>query len=364
MEQSFDILNSFVDSIAIVNADGDIMYTNHAWKQFSIENSGSLSKTDRGVNYLELCKKVTGEELQNATDALVGICEVIKRERHIFEMEYPCHSDNERRWFILRCTPLKEETNLTIISHVNVSKRKLAEEVVEKKNEQLVEINKRLHNTNFKIAHDIQSPLNSIEGLINLSRDAELDQSISSYFTLIEKSVSNLKEYILETLNIAKSNVKTEPVNFKTVFNDFYESVKYAGIPSKIKIKNDISQDSEFYTYKTEIISVISNLIGNSLKYYDAAKDKSFIEVSIHSNDHEARISVKDNGIGINEDVISKIFDLNFQVNKSLVGGSGIGLNLVKKSVELMNGSIHVSSEFGIGTEFTCVIPNLKEFKE
>jgi nitrogen-specific signal transduction histidine kinase len=80
--------------------------------------------------------------------------------------------------------------------------------------------------------------------------------------------------------------------------------------------------------------------------------------ISIDSNDHEADISIKDNGIGISKGDIPKIFDLNFQVNKNLFGGHGVGLNLVKKSIEFVAGKMNVNSEPGKGKEFRFIIPN------
>jgi len=97
MDKKFSILNSFIDSIAVINKDGLIVYTNTAWKSFSTENNGNLNKTDCGINYLELCNKVTGEEFQNANEAKNGIIKIINKEINSFELEYPCHSENEKR---------------------------------------------------------------------------------------------------------------------------------------------------------------------------------------------------------------------------------------------------------------------------
>ena len=361
MERSFAILNSFSDSIAIVNRTGEIIFTNDAWRLFSKENSGNSVKTDQGVNYLDLCEKVNGEEFQNAHEAAIGIDKVIKRELPVFEMEYPCHSFDEKRWFIMRCIPLKESAELTIISHINITNRKIAEEFVDKKNDQLSEINKRLKTTIYKIGHDIQGPLNSMEGLINLSKIEESESTIRTYFSYIEKSVLNLKEFTQETISLATSTAKIEVIKFDMIVNDIFESVKYSEHYKQIELKKDINQISEFFSYKSEIVSIISNVIYNSLKYYDKRKKKSILSISINSNDTEAHISIKDNGIGINRDNVAKIFDLNFQVNKDQINGFGVGLNLVKKSIQFINGSLNVQSEIGEGSEFTFIIPNLKE---
>lgn len=352
----YKILDSFIDNIAVVNAKGEIVFTNNSWKQFAIANSGLKTNTDVGVNYLLLCQSVTGDDLQKAQEAAEGIQKVILRELDVFEMEYPCHSPNERRWFLMRCKPQKNHDEHVIISHINITNRKLAEEKVDKNSQQLLEINKRYNVTLYKTVHDIQSPLNQIEALIQLIKSGNAD----TYIPLLEKSTAGLKYFVRETLKVTESPLMVGTVSFESILNDFKQSRVFLDVSKHIEILINVYQEVEFYTYKAEIISVISNLINNGLKYYDDSKAGPFVNVTVNVNEHEAIISIKDNGIGISQDDLTKIFDLNFKANKKESEGFGVGLNLVKKSVELMYGQIKVKSELNIGTEFSIVIPNLK----
>jgi signal transduction histidine kinase len=335
------------------------VFTNIAWQLFSNENEGNYSKTDCGVNYLELCKKVTGEELHNAYEAKCGIENIINKEIDIFELEYPCHSLNEKRWFIMRVTPYLSDIDFTIISHINITNRKLSEEKVTLINNQLTIINDRLNATIYTIVHDIQAPLNSVEGLINLTKVEDKNENIKSYFALIEDSIINLKTYIQDTLNISTVPSKIEIINFEDLLNNIYESIKYNEVLKFIDFKSSITQEVKFYSNKMELNSIILNIISNSLKFYDSKKTASFVNIDINVNESDARISIKDNGIGISKDFFSKIFDVNFQVNKNPKFGSGIGLHLVQKTVQLLNGDIKVNSELGVGTEFIITIPNI-----
>lgn len=362
MNTNFTILDSFVDSIAILDKNGDIIYTNNAWKTFSLENSGDFNKTDCNNNYIKLCKKVTGEEFQNASEAANGIQKIIKREQPIFEMEYPCHSKTERRWFILRVMPLYKNSDLTITSHINVTKRKLAEETVEEKNTQLTIINERLNSTIYKISHDIQGPLASIEGLVNITKTNKDNKNILSCFILLEKSVLSLKKYIQNTLQM--SLTKNDNINFKALVDDYIEFIQFNEALSFINIETNVDQTSNFYSDKIEVTSVISNIINNSIKYYDKKKSTKNIFITIKTNKTEAVISIKDNGIGIDKDLISNIFELNFQVNKNSNYGAGIGLHMTRKSIEYLNGNIKVDSILGIGTETIITIPNNKQTEE
>lgn len=360
MVNSLEIFDSLIDSVAVIDNKGKIIYTNTAWRQFSSENSGGFERNDIGVNYLDICSSVIGEDSQGSSEALLGIKEVINRNRPLFEMEYPCHSISEFRWFILRCTPLKGNVNLSIVSHINVSKRRISEETIKKQNNQLININKRLEITMFRIAHDIQTPLNSVIGLIQLSRID--NESIDKYFSLIEQSAFNLKSFIKETLEISKSTNKYKLIDFNKLLSDLYESIQYAGL-EQIKFKTEVNQTGKFYTYENEIASVISNLIDNSIKYYDNKKENSFILVSIDSNWLETKISIKDNGIGMSKETIFNMFDFSFQANNESSDGFGVGLSIVKQSIVRINGVIDVNSKLGEGTEFNIVIPNLKKLE-
>lgn len=353
----YTILDSLVDNIAIVNATGEIVYTNTSWKQFALTNSGVVAKTDVGVNYLLLCKSVTGEDIQNAKDAAIGIQKVLERELEVFEMEYACHSPNEKRWFMMRCTPQKNLDNHAIISHINITSRKLAEEKIDRNSNQLKEINKRYNVTLYKTVHDIQSPLNQMEALIQLMKSGNVD----TYVPLLEKSVAGLKHFVRETLKISESPLVVESVDFESILNDFKQSRMFFDVLKHVEIRLNIHQNVQFYTYKAEIISVISNIINNGLKYSDESKPIQFVEVNVNVSEQEAIISIKDNGIGISKDDLPKIFDLNFKALKKESSGFGVGLNLVKKSVEFMYGHIKVNSELNSGTEFMITIPNLKD---
>lgn len=363
LSYQFDILNSFSDSIAVIESNGQILFTNYTWKHFSNNNSGDIDKTSEGVNYFDVCNNTKGEDQSLAADAVNGILKVINGKLNVFELEYPCHSQHERRWFILRATPIEGLANLTLLSHINITKRKIAEELVEKRNYQLSQINSRLNSSMYKIVHDIQGPLNSVQGLVNLSKTEKGIQNTKRILALIETSVLKLKEFIQEMLKVAGSNLKNDSIEFKTIIGKFHESIKHSEILKVVEIKFDINQSTEFINDKPEVVSIISNLINNSLKYYDPKKAKPIVIVSVAVSQEGAKISVKDNGIGIKREFLSKVFELNFQAGDNIHGGAGIGLYLVKEAVKSLNGQIDIRSKIGEGTEVIIVLPNKSNFK-
>ncbi len=357
MNQNFEILDSLIDSIALLNNKGEIMFTNKAWKKFLLDNAGEISKADCYVNYLEVCHKVDGEEFENAKQAADGIQTVIAGNCALFEMEYACHSDDIKRWFIMRVTPLATNDNLTIVAHINITNRKILEQETEIQNKKIKLINERLETTLLRITHDIQGPIASIEGLINLTKLDDEKQELNPYFAMIETSISNLGKYIQDTLDFSATKKSVELISFKELIDTYLESIKHVGAAKFINITATIEQVVNFNSYKPEIVSILSNIINNSLKYYDTKKPEKFIRITILVSEFVASISIVDNGIGINSDQIPQIFDLNFQINKN--SGAGIGLHLVKKSVSMLHGTIQVNSTFGNGTEFNITIPNI-----
>jgi signal transduction histidine kinase len=111
--------------IAVLDADGMILWVNKAWEFFAVQNGCPPERSLVGVNYLAVCEAVVGEDLAFATEFASGIRSIISREREYFSMEYACHSPGEQRWFVGSVTP--QETLHTVVAHVNITAQKLVE---------------------------------------------------------------------------------------------------------------------------------------------------------------------------------------------------------------------------------------------
>ncbi len=122
------VLNSIPSQIAVLDAAGSIVQVNEAWSTFARENGGSESLANAvGTSYLKVCRFAKGPW---ANDALVvhdGIRAVLSGERGTFEFEYPCHSLNEQRWFLMTASPFKGTLGGAVVSHVDITRPKLAE---------------------------------------------------------------------------------------------------------------------------------------------------------------------------------------------------------------------------------------------
>lgn len=125
------ILNTVTANIAVIDHLGKIQYVNKSWEKFAQNNDHTLTGNWDEINYLETCDKaaLAGDEL--AKQAAGGIRKVINNEQELFYIEYPCHSPDKERWFMMRVTKFQlEEDTYFVLSHYNITERKIAEEKV------------------------------------------------------------------------------------------------------------------------------------------------------------------------------------------------------------------------------------------
>jgi PAS domain S-box-containing protein len=135
LRESEQFLRTSMDAltahIAIIDPAGAILFVNKAWQEFATANNLAPAHVGEGVNYLAVCDAVTGDEAGMAKTFAEGIRAVLAGAQQSFEMEYPCHSPKEQRWFIGRVNSFPGEGPRNVsIAHENITARKLAEEAL------------------------------------------------------------------------------------------------------------------------------------------------------------------------------------------------------------------------------------------
>jgi PAS domain S-box-containing protein len=131
------VLGSLAAHIAVLDRDGNIIAVNEAWKRFAYENGNDPNDSGVGVNYLEVCRRSQQRYDDDPRNALNGIQAVLDGTLHDFVLEYPCHSPDEKRWFLMSVTPLMGERSGAVISHTNITERKQIEEALQESEERL-----------------------------------------------------------------------------------------------------------------------------------------------------------------------------------------------------------------------------------
>jgi diguanylate cyclase (GGDEF)-like protein/PAS domain S-box-containing protein len=122
------ILDSMPAQIAVLDRAGVIVAVNVAWQRFAIENGGPSGDTLIGLCYLDICRSVPDDFLKEAAQARNGILAVLEGRLPSFSLDYPCHSPTEQRWFTMVATPLAGEGDGVVITHTDITARRLGEE--------------------------------------------------------------------------------------------------------------------------------------------------------------------------------------------------------------------------------------------
>ncbi len=123
------VINSLEEQIAVIDHAGTIVDVNLAWTNFGCENGLSPTYASVGSNYLKVVSASAAKGDSLASEIALGILDVMSGKRTSFYFEYPCHSPDEKRWFLMRVTRLKDDAKkMYVISHQNITQRKLAEE--------------------------------------------------------------------------------------------------------------------------------------------------------------------------------------------------------------------------------------------
>jgi hypothetical protein len=126
--------------IAVLNRDGFILRVNQSWRDFGRTNGLSIENDAVGVNYLSVCESVTGSAVDEARKAKQGIFSVISGEIENYYQEYSCHSPDEERWFAMRVSRIGDEPAFKlVVAHENITTRRLAEEKLKERTQELDE---------------------------------------------------------------------------------------------------------------------------------------------------------------------------------------------------------------------------------
>ena len=213
----------------------------------------------------------------------------------------------------------------------------------------------------YKASHDLRSPLVSVIGLVGLAKNEKKKDDLIKYIEMIGSSVvkmDNLLIDLVKIVNVAQGKLSNDKIEFDWMIDEILKSLAYRPDFAKIIFRKHLSIDAAYYGDSGLIYSILQNIIDNSIKY---KKNDNVIEhiiiITIDVSSSQVKISITDNGIGIQEEIIDKVFDMFYRGTSQAIG-TGLGLYIVKTSVEKMGGKISLNSIYGRGTNVNIVIPN------
>jgi two-component system sensor histidine kinase/response regulator len=213
----------------------------------------------------------------------------------------------------------------------------------------------------YNASHDLRAPLMSILGIIQLSLVEENAVTQKEYLHLIKQSVHKLDSFIIHVIDYYK-NARGTPViteiSFGELIAEAVDSIRFLPGFEKIDIQTSIDQSTPFYSDIFKLRTVFNNLLTNAVKFQDSGKTVHSIKLNVAVSNDTCNIEIADNGIGIKEADIGKVFEMFFR-GISPNPGSGIGLYIVREAVAKLGGDLSVSSVYGESTIFKIVLPSI-----
>ncbi|HEY8803901.1 MAG TPA: ATP-binding protein, partial [Clostridium sp.] len=342
----------------------------------------SGEKADRAAELIIANKELafqSGENADRAAELIIAIKEIAFQSREKADRAAELIIANKELAFQNE-EKGKRAAELIIankeLTFQNEEKGKRAAELIIA-NEELIKANKAQGEFIVNISHELKTPLNVIFSTAQLfdmyCKNDSLDEkkdSIIKYIDSIKQNSYRLSKLINNIVDLSKIEAGFFKLNLSnnnivTVVEEIVMSVTSLIESKGLNIIFDTDIEEKIIACDTEKMErIVLNLISNAIKFSNEG-DEIFVDVK--DKNEFIEISVKDNGIGIEDKHLDMIFDRFTQVDKSLsrnTEGTGIGLSLVKSIVELHGGSIYAESEFGKGSKFTVMLPSKKVFHE
>jgi signal transduction histidine kinase len=296
--------------VAVIDAEGTIVYTNEAWATFGAENDITGDPSTLGADYLAVCRE---SDDSYARSAEAGIRAILDGDRDEFEFEYPCHSPDTERWFTMRARPFEYEgERYVLLMHLDITARRLAEERVERKNE-------RLQRVAGILSHDLRNPLNVALGRL-ASLDADPDETAR-----IRDALERMQDIVADALVLAQGTVDERVlIDLDGAARDAWASIQAPD--ATLAVDADVTVDAD----PSLLAHLFENLFRNAVQH--GGPD---VRVSVEALPDG--FAVTDDGPGIPEDELATVFDTGFTTAED---GTGLGLAIVDLVAEAHGWSV------------------------
>lgn len=279
-------------------------------------------------------------------------------EHYSVEKRY-IHKNGHVLWCMLTATVVsdmhgKPKNIISVIQ--DISKQKKTEEDLRfKKNE----LDAFVH----RASHDLKGPVNSLLALYDVVVSELAGQDLAlQYFGHYHKNIQRLHDIIQNLLELSRiKDIKAhfKPVDVRQVVEAAKELLEHLPNYSNIQFRQEYEVPDRVMSDNTLLSTIVQNLIENAIKYSQPLRPGNVL-IRVVLKDDMLTIQVQDNGIGIKEEVVSKVFNMFYRATDQ-ASGSGLGLYLLKNAVDKLEGSIDIDSRYGEGTTFTIFLPNITE---
>ena len=255
-----------------------------------------------------------------------------------------------------------EELTARVATHIKISQQN---QILKAQSQELQKLNADKDRFITILAHDLKSPFNTILGFLSLltknvrKYDADKIDEQLSYIQGVAQNTFKLLEDILTWVrsNAGKLPFAPQQVNLTTLCQSVIENLQLQAHSKNITIDQVATADQLIFADKDMIHTVLRNLVSNAIKY---TKSGGGITISAQQDNDNTTITVSDNGVGMTEQQIKKLFDISEKISTEGTDnepGTGFGLMLCKDFVERHGGKIWVNSEVGKGSDIIFTLP-------
>jgi signal transduction histidine kinase len=241
-----------------------------------------------------------------------------------------------------------------------IGTRKKAEESMHRTNAELSKRNTELDNFVYSVSHDLRAPIASVLGLINLAKKDADGAMKDMYLDMVHKSALQQDNFIKEILDQSRNSrleVKREEILFEPLIEETFNQLRFATSTGKsVEKVIHIRQEKPFYSDRWRLKVILNNIISNAIRYRNGRDP--VIQVDVDIQEHAVTMAIKDNGKGIEKDHLPNVYKMFYRATDD-GAGSGLGLYIVKETIEKLHGKINIESEVGKGTTVKMEIPEL-----
>ncbi len=328
------ILDSLALEIAVLDENGKIIAVNRAWHDFALANGGTAERTGVGVNYLDVCRSSDGADAVIGRAVCCGIEQVLKGTQSEFRFEYPCHSEDQERWFLLYVNRLDSSEPKVVLTHLNITERKWTEQRLVTA-ERLAAIGEAMQG----LSHEGRNALQRSQAHIGLLRlHLQGNPDALDLLDRIQNAQSKMLGLYEEVKNYAAPiNLNRMPHRLDHLIEKVWSKIGPTSPLAKLSIAGDAT-DRTIKIDGQAMDQVLTEIFKNAL-----AAGPRPPEIEVYCMDDELHglpaitLIVSDNGTGLPEADWKNAFQPFFTTKTH---GTGLGLALCKRIVAAHQGLI------------------------
>lgn len=356
------VLASLSTQIAILDPEGTIVRVNEAWAEVAARlGDGGIGEAFLGANYLGECRRAEARGCDDARLVRLGIEGVLRGEVALFRHQFHCAPPDER-WYELSVDPLEHGEGGAIVTHLDITDRRIAEMKAEEARRQVAHMGRVavVADLTATLSHELRQPLAAIRanaeaGLLMLADIPSASPDVTAIFRDIIADDARAAD-VIDHLRVLLRNERpaTTAVDLNDVCRRAAHLLNRDALIRQTRI--ELALESTLPPLPgdpVQLQQVVLNLALNALDAMAASADRS-ITIGTTSRDGKAELSVRDTGPGLNADVKSHLFE-SFYSTKSQ--GMGMGLVIVRSIVERHHGYVRAENDSSGGAVFRVLLP-------